>query len=220
MKTYKEKIAEIIISMVGKYSAYNIFRDWVEMIAIAIQNASCFFKNEAYQKREKQYIAIAQKYTEKEIELLGEAFAYLQLALEDNMEDALGDIFMKSGCGSKVLGQFFTPYHVSEFCGRLAIDPDYDGSYPLTMTEPSCGGGGMIIGTAATLKSKGINYQKVMRVVAQDLDWLGVYMTYVQLSLLGIDAIVVQGDTLCDPYRPGYPEERTLRTPKHMGVLI
>ena len=45
-------------------------------------------------------------------------------------------------------------------------------------------------------------------------------MTYLQLSLLGIRAKVVQGDTLADPYRAGYPPERILRTPRDMGVLL
>ena len=59
-----------------------------------------------------------------------------------------------------------------------------------------------------------------MEVVAQDLDWNGVFMSYVQFSLLGIDAIVVQGDTLIEPYVNGYPESRVLRTPRNRGVLI
>ena len=64
------------------------------------------------------------------------------------------------------------------------------------MHEPSTGGGGIIIAAAKVLKDRGLNYQKCLKVVAQDLDWKGVYMTYVQLSLLGIEATVIQGDSL------------------------
>ena len=70
------------------------------------------------------------------------------------------------------------------------------------------------------LKDNGINYQKKMEVVAQDLDWLGVFMSYVQFSFLGINAIVAQGDTLMEPYVKGYPEARVFRTPANKGVLI
>ena len=46
-------------------------------------------------------------------------------------------------------------------------------------------------------------------------------MCYVQLSLLGIDAVVVQGDTLCDPYTGNnYPRSRIFRTPNNMGLLL
>ena len=41
-----------------------------------------------------------------------------------------------------------------------------------------------------------------------------------EITLLGIDAIIVQGDTLSEPYAKGYPKERTMRTPMNMGVLI
>lgn len=78
----------------------------------------------------------------------------------------------------------------------------------------------MIIAMAATLKDKGYNYQACMKVIAQDLDWKGVYMTYTQLSLIGIDAIVVQGDTLLEPYTDNYPRSRVFRTLRNMGGLI
>ena len=86
--------------------------------------------------------------------------------------------------------------------------------------EPSCGAGGMIIALASVLQRRGINYQRCMRVVAQDLDWRSVYMCYLQLSLLGIRATVVQGDTLKEPYMKGYPEQRILYTPGERGLLL
>lgn len=74
---------------------------------------------------------------------------------------------------------------------------------------------------AAVLKEKGINYQKAMDVVAQDLDWKGVYMCYLQLSLLGISAVCVQGNTLAEPYIPVKTEESNiLYTPARMWVLF
>jgi hypothetical protein len=79
----------------------------------------------------------------------------------------------------------------------------------------------MIIGAADILQERGVNYQPLMQVVAQDLDWLAVYMCYIQLSVLGIDAIVVQGDSLLYPYQKGVtPETHILRTPKNKGALI
>ena len=84
-----------------------------------------------------------------------------------------------------------------------------------------CGSGGMIIAAAVVMKNQGINYQSAMEVVAHDLDWRSVHMCYVQLSLLGISAIVAQGDTLSEPFIQGeYPESRILITPKKAGVLL
>lgn len=79
----------------------------------------------------------------------------------------------------------------------------------------------MIIAAAAVLNEKGINYQNILEVVAQDLDWKGVYMCYVQLSLLGISAACVQGDTLMEPYdQIRTPKSHVLITPRKAGLLI
>ena len=78
----------------------------------------------------------------------------------------------------------------------------------------------MIIAAAMELKSKGMNYQDKLEVVAQDLDWNCVYMCYVQLSLLGINAVVVQGDTLHEPHDKDVPKQRVMATPMKKGVLI
>lgn len=57
----------------------------------------------------------------------------------------------------------------------------------------------MILAYAKYLQENEINYQQKMIVTAQDLDWRGVYMSYVQCSILGIKAKICQGDTLTEP---------------------
>ena len=54
----------------------------------------------------------------------------------------------------------------------------------------------MVIGLALAMKEAGYNYQKQLLVTAVDIDIRSVYMTYIQLSLLGIPAIVCHGDSL------------------------
>lgn len=217
----KNEIIKSITNMVGKYSAYEIFSDWVECSALAMQNSCYLIHNELWQNREKQYASVINKYEEKERIELARMFKLLVDALEENIEDVLGDVFMKSGCGSKHLGQFFTPFNLSKLTASLNIPKDISEDNVYYINEPSTGGGGMIIAAASVLKDRGINYQRCMEVVAQDLDWKGVYMSYLQFSLLGIKATVVQGDTLCNPYIEGnYPPERVLITPIKMGVLM
>ena len=215
----KEKIVKCIEKKSGKYSAYEVFSDWIKCCALSISNATDLLHGDIWKKREQMYIDVVRKYGKEEIRMFSEMFSFLTIALEENMEDILGKIYMESGMGSKAAGQFFTPYHLSALCAKMVIPaPDENGIYYIN--EPSCGGGGMIIAAALALKEKGINYQRKMHVVAQDLDWKGVYMSYLQLSLLGIKAICVQGNTLSEPYAPGYPPERVLYTPTEMGVLL
>lgn len=216
----KKQIVEKIVKMSGSYSAYNIFSDWVECCAISIQNSCSLHKNEVYMQREEMYKKIMNKYSEKQQKEFAEMFALLVLCFENRLSDILGEIYMESGCGNKYTGQFFTPYHLSLLNAKLALPDEVSEKNKIKINEPSCGGGGMIIAAAQYLKEKGVNYQKCMEVVAQDLDWKGVYMCYVQLSLLGIDAVVVQGDTLAEPYTRNHSEHRVLRTPKNIGALM
>lgn len=217
----KAEIIKRIETMNGKYSAYSIFRDWTECCALSIQNSCVLFHDEVWKKREEQYLNIIKKYDEKERNQFTEMFGLLSFALEENVEDVLGDVYMKSGCYSKQLGQFFTPFHLAELTAELSVTDDMDENEIIYINEPSVGGGANIIGFAKALKEKNINYQDCLRVVAQDLDWLAVYMSYVQFSLLGINGEIAQGDTLREPYSTNnIPPERVFKTPKRMGVLI
>lgn len=190
MENMSDKIIKTIQSMIGKYGVYNIFEDWVRMIALAYAN-QIFFS----QKREDEYLEIMKRYDDAEKAKLYEMYAWLLEWAEEQMTDMLGYIYMHLELGSKAHGQFFTPYHV---CQMMAKMQKYDGKV-IKVNEPSCGAGGNIIALAEALKEQGINYQQKMEVVCQDIDTKAVYMTYVQMCLYGIPAIVYQANTLSDP---------------------
>ena len=155
------------------------------------------------------------------VKILTNITGALVILLEDRFGDFLGEIYMKSGCGSKNTGQFFTPYHLSYLTAKMVYENLLNNKNDIIeINEPSAGGGGMMIALCQIAKESGIDYQKRFHIVAQDLDMNGVYMTYIQLSLLGVKAIVVQGDTLQKPYHKGYDERRVFRTPAEMGLLF
>lgn len=214
----KKDIIKILNSISGRYSMYEVFSDWIRCGALAISNSCQFFHDRIWQDREQEYINTMKKYQPEEQNRLIEMMCLLTETLENEMEDVLGQIYMDAGMGSRSAGQFFTPWHLSLLCAEMSL-PDLDENGYYRIYEPSCGGGGMIIAAACAIRNRGQDYQRCMRVVAQDLDWKGVYMCYLQLSLLGIRAVVVQGDTLREPYVQGYPEHRVLYTPEERGLL-
>lgn len=206
----------------GSYSGYEIFSDWIKAEAISISNCSDVFRGGTWKKREEQFVEISKKHGKEVMEGFAELSAMLTMTLEENMEDVLGKIYMEAGLGSKETGQFFTPFHLSEMTAKLGFDVEEikRDNRTIYLNEPSTGGGGMIIAAAKVLKDEGIDYQRRMDVVAQDLDWKGVYMTYVQLSLLGIKATCVQGNALEGKIVNQIDPERVLRTPTKKGVLL
>ena len=215
---YKKEIIKRINSLSGSRSPYEVFCDWVKCCALSIQNSCDILGGEVWEKREKEYFQTIERY-EEDWKVFSEMCGLLTMALDTEITDVLGQIYMEGGLGNKSTGQFFTPFHVSKMCATMALIGE-DGSRTISMNEPSCGGGGMIIAAAAALKERGIDYQCCLDVVAQDLDWKAVYMCYVQLSLLGIRATVVQGNTLEEPYRTEKVDPwRVFYTPRRMGIL-
>lgn len=204
---YKEEIIKNINKLSGKYSTYEIFADWVQMQALSISQTVRYLA-----KREIQYLDIAKKYSDEEIKIMCEMNGLLTLAFEDSMDDVLGSIYMSREMGSSKLGQFFTPYHICQLLARTLDTSDIEKQGYMYINEPSTGAGGNIIAYCEYLKDKGYNYQTQVNVTAQDLDYKAVYMSYVQFSLLGIPAIVVQGNTLSESYN-GELNENTFVTP-------
>lgn len=215
----KKKIIKCIQQLSGRHSPTSVFFDWVQCMALAISNSCHVIHGKAWQQREEVYKATMNKYDESERSKLTEMSGMLVMALEEDLGDTLGEIYMGSIGGDAGKGQFFTPYHVGLACAKLTAS-HADDDDKIRINEPTCGSGGMVIAVAQVLKDRGENYQRKLDVVCQDLDWTAVYMCYVQLSLIGIRAIVAQGSTLSEPYTEGYPAERVFYTPAKMGLLL
>lgn len=178
----------------GSRSKIVLFTDWVKMMAISISNQVWHSE-----QREKEYMQLAATYSIKELERFGDMMGMLTMLFDSEIDDYLGKIYMMGDMGNKGTGQFFTPFHLAELTARLSFENQYSHygkNDRIEINEPASGGGAMILALAKIMRDEGINYQQAMRVTAQDLDWTGVYMSYVQLSLTGINAKVVQGDSL------------------------
>ena len=187
-----------------KYDYRETFFNFLKMSSIAIYNA---FANN--QKLEDEYLSTINIYNKKDQDLFPRWFAELVMLYErqEQPTDILGPFYENQNLNISHIGQFFTPTHISDFMAECIIDDGtkikkaiVDKGY-ITFNEPTCGAGGMIISFAKALKSKHINYQKDLLVVANDISDICVYMTYIQLSLQGIPAIVCCGDTLTQEIR-------------------
>ena len=190
MSDKKALIIKTIQSMAGKYGVYEIFADWVKIMALSMAQAVQFKDS-----REREYCETIKRYDSAEQEKLFEMVAWLVEWADVEYYDMLGHIYMHLELGSKKAGQFFTPYNICQLMARMQ---KFD-TEKTPVNEPTCGAGGNIIALAEAMKQQGINYQQNLKAVCQDIDVKAVYMTYVQLTLYGIPAIVYQADTLCDP---------------------
>lgn len=198
MNLSKKNMVKMFNQFSIKHRLTDVFYDFVHVAAIAISNA-IDFKN--FKNREKQYFEVMKKYSHEEQVLLSDIFGELTRTIEEEPGDVLGELYMELGLGNSGTGQFFTPYHVSVLASKVTFDKDKikktikENGY-ITLNEPTCGSAGMIIAFSQCMKDAGLNPQRELKVVCQDLDIRCVYMSYIQLSLLGIPANVLHCNTL------------------------
>jgi type I restriction-modification system DNA methylase subunit len=183
-------------SLSERHQLWRLFADFVTMSAISLHNG--VLRNE---EREQEFLRIEDRYNVEERRGIAKLLAITTLALEeDHACDFLGEVFQQLELGNHWKGQFFTPFEVSRLLAAMVM-PDADDPLFITpgfirLGEPACGAGGMVLAAADVLRSRGINYQQCMHVVATDVDETAAMMTYVQLALRHIPAIVVHGNTL------------------------
>lgn len=186
-----------------KVGKHELLSDVFQCGAIAIANK---FDRRQAKKREETYLSIIKKYDKDTQQLITEIFAEISVLLlsqiDMGFDDYLGKLYMLSETSNSKAGQFFTPYHVSKACAELSINKSIVNEYIekdkiLTINEPACGAGGIIIAAMDILYNRyRFNYSRNVFVECSDIDQRCVHMTYLQLSLIGVPAIVYQRDTL------------------------
>lgn len=182
--------------LIGKYSSWQIWEDFVVMTACAISNR---VDQRNYEKREALYMSRVKRYDPKDAQVFPKLFSIVVDALDTNPEqDFLGELFMQLELGSYWKGQFFTPYSLCRAMAELQFTGFPDKPY-ISVNDPACGAGATLIGFANVIKSKGYNYQERILFAAQDIDQTAALMCYIQLSLLGCAGYVVIQDTLSKP---------------------
>lgn len=192
----KKEIAKMMKRLAPKHSLHKVFRDFTTMGAIFVSNR---VDKEQFDKREAQYMQTVGKYSKDEARLFGEMLGALIMGLENKMGDLLGETYMLLEISNKDQGQFFTSYDVAKLMADMTVNDAIERIEKqgyVTVNDPAIGGGVTVIAMAAALRSRGYNYQKCMRVIGQDIDSDLVRLCYLQLSLLGIDAVITRGDTL------------------------
>lgn len=199
--TNNEKISEfnkILNSIDYSKSKAQLFSDFLSLSAYSI--AQKFYK---LQELEDKYLAIAKNYKLEQLNFFVKLFVLVVDVLEKEPQDFLGTCFMQNDMGSEYKGQFFTPYHVSKFMAEITLGDVTSlvkAQGYVSISEPCSGAGGMIIACREVFIQQGCNPSTQMFVEAVDIDDLCFKMTYIQLSLLGIAARVIRGNTLSMEY--------------------
>jgi type I restriction-modification system DNA methylase subunit len=190
-------MVQLIHQLAHRHSTYKVYSDFVEMSAIAYSNIT---DKAQFEKREKRYMDIVKHYTKEEINEFPQLLAMLVNHLEKKPKDVLGDIFHELELHNEKKGQFFTPYPLCQMMAKMMIGENaksiMDKKGFVSLSEPSCGTGAMVIAATQELRTQGVNYQQNLHVTAVDFDSTCVHAAFVQFSLLHIPATVIHGNTI------------------------
>lgn len=196
------EIIKAIRNLSGYHSTWEVFQDFLAISSISISNCVDWGPQK---EREKEYLQIINKYPPEEQSKLAEIFAVLVAELEhasqtDGPYDVLGEVFHGLELHNKYHGQFFTPFHICEMMGRMTVGDKTDKAIQeqgyISLCEPCVGAGGMVLGFANAMQKSNLNYQTELCVTACDIDIKCVHMAYLQLSLFGIPATIIHGNSL------------------------
>lgn len=184
---------------IGHRHTWDVFADFCQLAATDLANT---VDHRPYrEKRIEDFQRIASQYTPEQMTGFMQAMASLVECLEMGFDDVLGRTFHQLELHNKWVGQYFTPYPLCRAMAQMTINGDGVGDIIdrqgfVTILEPACGSGAMVIAAMETLYNAQINFQQFAHVTAVDVDFRCVMMTYLQLSLLGVPAVVVHGNTL------------------------
>ena len=163
-----------------------VFRDFISLAARELDMARIRTPENIEESRR-----ICDRYKPGDLSDFKQLFCLMVTALEGKFQDFLGSLLMELELGAAEMAQFFTPYDLQLMMAKMLSQdvPDVVARQGwVTVDEPACGGAGMVIAWAQCM--------------LEDI-------AFVQLSLLGIPAEVITGNTLtlqvkCVRYTPVY----------------
>ena len=181
---------------------YEVFKDFVILSAIELHNSTCKLDS-----LEQEYIAIVRKYSEAEFKKFCELFVNFLDLIQEKPVDVIGQLYMELELGNNHTGQFFSPPEISQLMAKMVfsgVAEKLETKPFITLSEPACGAGGMVLAFVNEMISQKINPADRLFVQCIDIDRLAALMCYMQLSFWGVPAQIIVGDTLTGKYRENY----------------
>ena len=157
----------------------------------------------AAQTREAEYLEEAKRWQKPELDLFGNALGALVLEMESNpFEDVLGGYYLDFALSSKGQqwgGEFHTPKTICDLMARMTLGDmeSLPTEGPITVCEPACGAGAMILSLAEACSPE---VRRRLRVTAIDINRTACDMAFINTTLWGIPTRVIHGNSLSNEY--------------------
>ena len=202
--TLKKDFVKILKQLSPHRHKWEIFSDWLEIAAICMhqlpyQNGE-LERDAAYETYEAKYMEAIKRYSRAELSEMAKLLGLTIKAHSLDFRDFLGEIAGDEGLLNEEGGQFFTPYSVCRMMAQMTvgnIDAQLQkNGTPLLVSEPAVGGGALVIACAEEVLGQKIDPRSHIQFDCVDVSRTCFNMAYIQLSALGLQAMVRHGNTL------------------------
>lgn len=191
-----EELLKLIQQLGRKHDNLIVFQDFIQLMTCAI--------SKPFINREDRYFAVYSRYTDDEMLVFTQMGKCLLDLLEEEPRDVLGHCYMQLRIANTQLEQYFTPPSIAKVMASILFCQEIEQHGYFTLNEPTCGSGALIIAFCETMRKQGFNPQAQLRVFSQDIDLKSVQMCFVQLSLLGIPAVIAHANPLTNEVMDQY----------------
>lgn len=176
-------------SLSHRHDTRRVFDGFIRLSACAL----------AAETREAEYLEEAKRWEKPELELFGKAMGALITEMETRpFEDLLGGYYVECALSSKGQqwnGEFHTPKSICDLMARMTLGgmESLPAEGPITVCEPACGAGAMILSLAQACSPE---VRRRLRVTAIDVSRTACDMAFINTTLWGIPTRIIHGNSL------------------------
>ncbi len=195
---HRKQFIKAFESLARHRERHDVFADFLEMAVCAVRKKT-MPPGDAADAIEAQYMAVVKRNRPEDVRAMPRLLGITALAVQEGGCDFLGQVTGDLELINGHMGQFFTPYDVSRMIAELTLDTVDEVIAEqgfVTVQEPACGAGGMIIAAADVIERKGFDIGRHLYVDGTDISPMCFRMSYLQASLRGIPATIRRGNTL------------------------
>lgn len=188
-KSQPRDFRKILESISHRHNTRTVFDAFTRLAACAL----------ATQTREAEYLEEAKRWERPDLDLFAKALGALIAEMETKpFEDVLGGCYMEfalSSKGQQCNGEFHTPKNVCDMIAQMLLGDveSLPKDRPITVCEPACGAGAMILSFAQACPPE---VRRRLRVTAIDVSRTACDMAFVNTTLWGVPTRVIHGNSL------------------------
>ena len=183
---------KILERLSHRHDTRRIFDAFVRLAACAV----------AAQTREAEYLEEAKHWDKTDLETFAEALGALVTEMESKpFEDVIGGYYMEfalSSKGQQWNGEYHTPKPICDLMAQIIMgDQQLPAEGPITVCEPACGAGAMILAVGQSCSPEA---RRRLRVTGVDINRTACDMAFINTTLWGIPTRILHGNSLSNEY--------------------